>query len=349
MDNDCVIVPDFGGFVAYWVPAHYDESDRTFLPPTRTLGFNSQLRMNDSLLVQSYIEAYDISYPEALRRIESDTNDLRQQLENEGRYVLEDLGTLTVNMEGSYEFEPFKSGLLSPDIYGLSSVPFKRLHDDAVASQEAPAVNADDKKEEAETATPALLDFMTDDEDDSKAISIKMSWVRNAVAIAAAVVAFFMFATPVVNSDLGSKSMSQLQGNLLYKLMPKDTNSAPAQPMIAEDKHEATAHAVETAPKETPKQEVAKPTEAAIPVEAAKPANTTHKYCIVVASQVRKSNAEEFVERLHKQGYADAEVYIHHNIVRVICGAFDSEAEAYNRLNKLNNKEEFAEAWVYKM
>jgi hypothetical protein len=65
--NDCVIVPDFGGFMAHHIPARYDADDLSFLPPLRTLGFNPQLRMNDSLLVQSYVEASDLSYAEALR------------------------------------------------------------------------------------------------------------------------------------------------------------------------------------------------------------------------------------------------------------------------------------------
>lgn len=49
LSNDCVIVPDFGGFMAHHVDARYDEADGTFLPPLRTLGFNPQLKMNDSL------------------------------------------------------------------------------------------------------------------------------------------------------------------------------------------------------------------------------------------------------------------------------------------------------------
>ncbi len=39
LDNDCVIIPDFGGFMAHHVEARYDDGDHTFLPPTRTLGF----------------------------------------------------------------------------------------------------------------------------------------------------------------------------------------------------------------------------------------------------------------------------------------------------------------------
>ena len=78
LDNDCVIVPEFGGFMAHHVNSVYDEEDGLFLPPRRTLGFNSQLYINDSLLAQSYVEAYDISYPDAMNRIESEVREMRQ-------------------------------------------------------------------------------------------------------------------------------------------------------------------------------------------------------------------------------------------------------------------------------
>ena len=94
LNNDCVIIPNFGGFMVHHVEARYDEKDHIFLPPYRTLGFNPQLKMNDSLLAQSYIEAYDISYPEAIKRIESEVDELNQILDNEGEYELNDIGNL---------------------------------------------------------------------------------------------------------------------------------------------------------------------------------------------------------------------------------------------------------------
>ena len=77
LSNDCVIVPDFGGFMAHHVDARYDGRDNMFLPPLRTIGFNPQLTMNDSLLALSYVEAYDISYPDALSRIAEDVREIR--------------------------------------------------------------------------------------------------------------------------------------------------------------------------------------------------------------------------------------------------------------------------------
>lgn len=61
--NDCVIVPHLGGFMAHHRPARYDEADHMFIPPIRTLGFNPQLTMSDSLLAQSYVDTYDLSFP----------------------------------------------------------------------------------------------------------------------------------------------------------------------------------------------------------------------------------------------------------------------------------------------
>ena len=53
LENDCVIVPELGGFIAHYQPAHYEENEGVYVPPIRTVGFNSQLTMNDGLLVQA--------------------------------------------------------------------------------------------------------------------------------------------------------------------------------------------------------------------------------------------------------------------------------------------------------
>jgi cell division septation protein DedD len=347
LEHDCVIVPDFGGFMAHAVAARYDADDRMFLPPLRTLGFNPQLRMNDSVLVQSYVEAYDLSYPEALRRIESEVGELKQQLSDHGHYDMDSLGTLTVNQEGNYEFEPGEAGILSPTLYGLSSFSIRTLGDtQPLAAAVATSVTISDTvPEEKEESQPALLDF-TDDDDD-KAVEVKLSWIRNAVAVAAAVAVFFLMATPVANGNLGSQTMSQLQHHILYKLLPQDTNMVPAepvQPVVAKETHKTT---VTTKADETPKTAaVVKADEPA--KQEVMPRESVTTYCIVVASQVKKSNAEMFVDKLHQQGYKEAQVYIHNDVVRVICGEYATEGEAYQHLNKLNEKEEFWEAWVYK-
>lgn len=339
LSNDCVIVPDFGGFVAHYVSAHIDERDGIFIPPIRTLGFNSQLKMNDSLLVQTYMESQDISYPEAIRHIEQEIEEIKRIISREGYYHLEGIGTLSANDEGTYTFEPNESGILSPSLYGLGTFEFLPLSS-VVKSHNNEEVKAKVVDIENEEEVPSLME-LTETDEEEKAISIKMSWVRNAVAITAAIILFFMLTTPVANSNMGSQTMSALQNSIIHKLMPKDTNMTSATPVIRQDNTATTKPVVA---KDTTQQ---KSSEMPAPQQVVQ-SNTDRPYCLVLASQVKRSNAEEFVRMLKARGFKDTEIYINNNIIRVVYGHFKSENAAYIELHNLRFEEDFEEAWVYK-
>ena len=69
LENDCVIVPGFGGFIAHYAPAMRVAEENLFLPPTRTIGFNPQLTLNDGVLVQSYMAVYDTNFSDATKMV----------------------------------------------------------------------------------------------------------------------------------------------------------------------------------------------------------------------------------------------------------------------------------------
>lgn len=340
LSNDCVIVPGLGGFMAHHVEARYDDTDCMFLPPMRTLGFNPQLRINDSLLAQSYIEAYDISYPEALRRIEEDVNEIKQHLGNEGQYELNDIGRLYVNDEGNMTFEPCEAGILSPEIYGLSSFEIRTVAEIAAAGKTAPQA-AEDAKGQTEEGTDNDAEYTDEDIDgegnDGDTIKIKVAWLRNAVAVAAAVAAFFLIATPISNSEQNAMKLGNINGSIITQLMPKDSKMekldiAPVKAKQAADStvSKADSAIVQTARKDTVDKQ------------------TTGGYCIVMASCIPKSNADRYVEQLHSDGYSEAYTYVKNKVVRVVYGNYQTEAEAYNELRNIRDKKDFEEAWVYK-
>ena len=76
LENDCVIVPGLGGFVAHYTPAMRVAEENTFLPPTRIIGFNPQLKMNDGLLVQSYMAVYGTDFSDATRIVDKSVKEL---------------------------------------------------------------------------------------------------------------------------------------------------------------------------------------------------------------------------------------------------------------------------------
>lgn len=339
LDNDCVIVPGLGGFMAHHMEARYDEQEKLFLPPLRTPGFNPQLVINDSLLVQSYIEAYDISYPEAFRRIESEVNELKQRIENEGYYELNDVGTLKLNEEGCYVFTPCEAGILTPELYGLSSFDMPRLGETvSTAAIQEKYGNMETALPVAEVKEPVYT--TTDSESYEHAITIPMSWVRNAVAVAAAIIAFFLITTPVSNSRQES-----IQSSSVLPVMAKSA-------VVGEDAIEReaihTENAATDAEAETEDEIENLTAVEEAPQQVQAPAAPEKEYCIVLASHVSKRNAENYVNELRQKGYDQASVYVRKGVVRVIYGSYPTESMAYKTAHKLHAISGFEEAWVMK-
>jgi hypothetical protein len=349
LSNDCVIVPDFGGFMAHHVDAHYDEDEGLFLPPQRTLGFNPQLKINDSLLAQSYVEAYDISYPEAVLRIEDEVNELKMHLQTKGFYELSSIGTLEFNENGNYVFTPCEAGILTPDLYGLcsfemtplkiSAAPVPETVEEEEEEKEATQIfNMNPLERDVET-TEAEAEIEAEDEEEEDVVRIKFSWIRNAVAVAAILLAVFFAAMPTGKTEMMTRTISNINSNLFFGMMSKDTNTSKI---------------------EISKADIQKPTNKAdtisklekIKTEQTVKAEPVKKgYCIVLASQVSKRNAEMFIERLKAKGLDSAEIYVKQkaqSIRRVVCGNFQTQEEAYNELRKIHKDEELKDAWVYK-
>jgi len=352
LSNDCVIVPRLGGFMAHSIEARYDEQEHLFLPPLRTLGFNPQLNINDSLLVQSYIEAYDISYPEALQRIDDEVEELKQHLQNEGSYELNDIGLLSLNEDGNYVFTPCEAGILTPSLYGLSSVEMDRL---SVRQQETEptAVEAPEEKSNArivgiDSLTAETEDEPTDEqeeyeEEEDDVIRIKYTWVRNAVAAAAILIAVFILALPTGKTDMMQRTISNINNGLFFGMNSKDTNTSK----IEIQKKVETVNTL-PAKAEADSAMIASTDSVSAGKESASSTDPTpqRQYCIVLATHVSERNANSFIERLNKQGFDQAEIFVRKNIKRVIYGHYPSEEAAHDDLRRFHRLSETAEAWI---
>lgn len=327
LSNDCVIVPNFGGFVAHHVDARYDESDGTYLPPYRTLGFNSQLKVNDHLLVQSYIEAYDISYPEALQRINDEVEELKQHLENEGEYEFNDLGVLSLNSEGNYLFTPCESGILSPDLYGLTLFMVDPLDELPKQKVEEPIAVVEEKEDDS---TAEIVELNKEKQQDETLI-IKMSWLRNAAVVAAAIIMFFFISSPVHNSQMPDV----LQSSVLPVV--NTTGETDNEKMYEQSSTQAAPTLVENAAQSEEGVQEEEP----------------DVYSIVIASRTSRKHAEEFIERISKDSLNDARIVKMNNTenVRVIYSTFTSEEDARQALRelRLSHYAVFDEAWVLKI
>ena len=185
LEHDCVVIPGLGGFITNAEEARFLEQEWQMMPPYRTVRFNQALKTNDGLLVQSYMNIYDASYPAAQKQMQMDIDEMMDQLNLTGEYVMENIGTLRIDINHNISLETDESGINTPWFYGLSSFALE-------------PVEAIEKQREIATAIQqtSVLPVTTagNDEEKSKTVVVKFNrrWIDIAVSAAAAVMLFFL-------------------------------------------------------------------------------------------------------------------------------------------------------------
>ncbi|MBR6287312.1 MAG: SPOR domain-containing protein [Bacteroidaceae bacterium] len=324
LNNNCVIVPNLGGFITHDIPSRYVAEEHTFLPPYRKIGFNPQLTLNDGLLVQSYMQAYDTSFPEANRIVSTKVSEIFDILHQNGSMTLPGIGVLSMNVDGKLEFCPTESGLLSPHFFGLGKCEMKSLKQ--IEEENANASNENEKP----------FDDFAKRRDEANIITfrIRPQVIRNIAAACLMILMFFAMSVPVENTYVGENENASIAMN----------------GMFSQIKESSYITSVPNSYKEVKKEVVVKEKPMVVPAqkEEVKPHQPeTGKYSIVLASAITKKNAEAFVDKLKTLGYDDAYVYNNGKMNRVLYASFPTEKEAQTALSKLRDKETFKDAWVY--
>ena len=118
---DCVVVPNFGGFITNKIGAKVNSFSHTFHPPTKQITFNAHLKQNDGLVVNYIAAVENISFEKALVKISTTVASWNESLKN-GAVVFENIGALAFNEEKQLIFEPQKEHNFLTNSFGLSTV-----------------------------------------------------------------------------------------------------------------------------------------------------------------------------------------------------------------------------------
>lgn len=117
--HDCVIVPEWGGFLTHYRPARLDEARNLIHPPTKELGFNRHLVRNDGLLADHLARKSGTDFGNASQAISTVVSDWRLQLEREGRLELPHMGIFFRDGDGNLQFAPDRRSNYLRDAFGL--------------------------------------------------------------------------------------------------------------------------------------------------------------------------------------------------------------------------------------
>lgn len=118
---NCVVVPDFGAFLAHTSAAHIDNKAGTIYPPTKIISFNQQLSKNDGLLISHISKSKKLSYEDLLEEVQNVSKAWKTSLEKGNTIRLEGIGELTLNEEDRIQFIPENKTNYLASSFGLSA------------------------------------------------------------------------------------------------------------------------------------------------------------------------------------------------------------------------------------
>ncbi|MDL2242117.1 HU family DNA-binding protein [Bacteroidales bacterium OttesenSCG-928-K03] len=129
---DCVVVPNFGGFILHTKDAIVNENLSVFKPPRKEVAFNSLLCNDDGVLISHISKKENISYDEAKNKVDSFVKSIKERLNIFEPVYLSKLGLFQMNEDKTLSFTSAVEINYNADSFGLSNFVL-------------PAVNADYK------------------------------------------------------------------------------------------------------------------------------------------------------------------------------------------------------------
>lgn len=141
--HECVVIPEFGGFISNYKSAKYDNQRNTFSPPSKEIVFNTKINKNDGLLINHLVDNERISYSEAHRVISNFVEQTWTRLYKGETIEMKNLGSFKLDRNGAVFFTATTSFELV-EVYGLKEFNYQStVFDNPIPTyQPRPAIRA---------------------------------------------------------------------------------------------------------------------------------------------------------------------------------------------------------------
>tara|TARA_B100001996_G_C18579945_1_gene561849 strand:- start:103 stop:1062 length:960 start_codon:yes stop_codon:yes gene_type:complete len=117
---ECLVIPDFGAFLARSYPAGFDKNSHFFYPKKKVIAFNGMLTQNDGILVSYLSSKKNIDYSEALSLIKDEVSFLKKRIK-QTPVIIDEVGELSSNQKGKIIFNPYNIFNFELNSFGLNS------------------------------------------------------------------------------------------------------------------------------------------------------------------------------------------------------------------------------------
>ncbi|MCX6290668.1 MAG: SPOR domain-containing protein [Bacteroidetes bacterium] len=337
-DHDCVIVPSFGGFLASYNPANIHPSRHVFSPPSKKIAFNVFLKQNDGLLANHISRITEISYADALSRVEQHVHEWQKELAAGKKLIIDRIGTFTLDAEKNLRFDPEKDINYLRDAFGLSPVQFLPV------KREGMQQKVEKQVKELMTSRPSLKQ-----EKQALKISKKTKQRILSTLIISSTLLWFSFNLYIITPhrfDLGSLnpfSAGSSTESVRKESMPVPGNVITASPSRVETVYVAKPVAINPGIAEPGKPEEINPVQKTTPTVASPEGN----YYVIAGAFQYLENAESMVKSLQTEGFTESKILDPSDHLKKVCfKGFASRLEAVQESDRL--KALGKSSWIFK-
>ena len=120
-EYDCVIVPNFGAFVARNISAKISRDGSRIYPPNKEITFNKSLIKSDGLLINRISSNENISYDMANDKLSNWVIKSHKKISKQGYFEIKNIGSISLENE-KYIFNPSQNSIFLKSSYGLNSI-----------------------------------------------------------------------------------------------------------------------------------------------------------------------------------------------------------------------------------
>ena len=122
LEHDCVIIPNFGGFVINVQDYKFDEKEALIYPRKKSIAFNERLKADDGILAMHIAKQHVISQKKAFESVAVFGKEMKDGLRKNQPMAFGNLGTFSLTEESKIIFEPNQTFNYDLDQFGLYTV-----------------------------------------------------------------------------------------------------------------------------------------------------------------------------------------------------------------------------------
>jgi hypothetical protein len=309
-DHECVIIPQFGGFVVNAQDFQFNAKEGKIYPKRKCVAFNEKLKTDDRFLTTEWAKKQSISQKEASAEIANLAKEIKSAILSQGELTFGVLGSFTYNTENRLAFSPNPDFNADLAVFGLFPVSLGH----SIPKVKKPILVAVPVAEDQPLVFP-----------DTKPLKLSRSaYVYALVAFIIGGLGAFFLTEPASNQSQSSLNPIKIEtkASVAPVVVPK---ALPVKPDTVQQKTIVT------------------------PVTAQAPIDQELIY-LVAASFQSLAQAEKGLKEFKSRGFEQAEIVLKNEqtkFYRISVGTEHSMEAGYAKASELKSSKK-VDIWVYK-